>query len=987
MESSPLRLAQSYKSHFKLFHDLMPNKVNHILLISTSYEARIMEEECRLSEQIVHEYRGLNLSHPPQLSWASSPQEVLLLLDTKDFDLVIIMSREADLDAYRIGNEIKRKTPEMPVVLLTHQVVPSDACVLDPQLSSDIDRIFFWSGNADILLAIVKCVEDHLNVLNDTACAGIRIILFVEDSPFYLSSILSILYKELVLENQAVIDDGLNEEHRILTMRARPKILVAQSYETALNLYEKFKPYVLGVISDVRFPRNCEQNAEAGLDLLRHIKNDRFDIPLLLTSSEPHNAELAYKIPAVFVDKNSPSLHEEVRAFLLGYLGFGEFIFKLPDGRPIGTATDLYSLELKIREIPADSFIYHCNRNDFSRYLFSLAELELAAQVRPLRDDEFDSVESHRRHLLSMIKNRRMQRQKGVIVNFDAKKFEPETEFLKIGKGSFGGKARGLAFSSYHLHNNPHLFERFNNVKIYVPQTLILTTECFDEFIRINSLKKLSMEDIDDKEVASRFLESKLPQWLETDIRAFTARVNYPVAIRSSSLLEDAQFKAYAGLYKTYMISNAAEEIESRLKQLTDAIKLVYASTYYEGPKSFSRRVGQRTEEEKMAVIIQQVAGCKYGVHFYPCIAGVAQSHNYYPFGKMKAEEGIATIALGLGKTVMDGEQALRFLPYYPEILPQHGSVDDILENSQKFFYSIKLNSFDVNLGVSEQATLERRDIFEAIDEPALRNVCSTYYADEHRLRHSLQKNGHPIVTFNQILKNKTFPLSEIIKTVLSLGQQAMGCPVEIEFSVNLNVGEGELPEFAILQIRPMTAREELLNVEITEEDIQKSFCFSTNSLGNGINQGISDIIYVKLDGFDPSRTPDIAREIGQLNAKLIKENKQYLLIGPGRWGSSDRWLGIPVNWNQISNTGAFIEISHGLLKTEPSQGSHFFHNITSLGINYMTITEDSGSFIDWNWIKSMPLVMEATFVAHVRLESAMTLKVDGRKSFGIILK
>ena len=514
-----------------------------------------------------------------------------------------------------------------------------------------------------------------------------------------------------------------------------------------------------------------------------------------------------------------------------------------------------------------------------------------------------------------------------------------------------------------------------------------MTTECFDEFISINGLKNLSMEKIDDKEVASRFLESNLPEWLETDLRAFAALVNYPVAIRSSSLLEDAQFKAYAGLYKTYIISNAAEEIETRLKQLSDAIKLVYASTYYEGPKSFSKRVGQRTEEEKMAVIIQQVAGCQYGDHFYPCIAGVAQSHNYYPFSKMKAEEGIASIALGLGKTVMDGEQALRFSPYYPEILPQHGSVDDILENSQKFFYSLKLNSSDVNLGISEQATLARRDIFEAIDEPALRNVCSTYYADEHRLRHSLQKNGHPIVTFNHILKNKTFPLAEIIKVVLSVGQEVMGCPVEIEFSVNLNAGEGELPEFAILQIRPMTAREELLNVEITDEDIQKSFCFSTNSLGNGINQGICDIIYVKPDEFDSSRTPDIAREIGQLNAKLVNENKQYLLIGPGRWGSADRWLGIPVNWNQISATGAFIELSHDLLQAEPSQGSHVFHNITSLGINYLTVSEDNESFIDWNWIKSIPLVMESTFVAHVSLESPMTLKVDGRKSCGIILK
>jgi CheY-like chemotaxis protein len=986
MEPTSVKSAQSSKSYFKLFHDLMPNKINRILLICTSYEAWIMEEECRLSEQIVHEYRGLNLSHPPRLTWASSMQEALLLLETNDFDLVITMSREADANAYGIGNEIKRKKPDIPVVLLTHQVAPADACVLDPQWSTAIDRVFFWSGNADILLAIIKCIEDQQNVLNDTARAGIRIILFVEDSPFYLSSLLSILYKELVLENQAVIEEGLNEEHRILSMRARPKILVAQSYEAALDLYEQFKPYVLGVISDVRFPRNCELNARAGLDLLSYIKKDRFDVPLLLASSEPHNADLAAQIPAVFVDKNSPSLHEEVRNFLMDYLGFGVFIFRLPDGRPIGTATDLYSLELKISQIPADSFLFHCNRNDFSRYLFSLAELELAAQVRPLRDDEFDSVESHRRHLLAMIKNRRMQRQKGVVVNFDAQKFEPETEFLKIGKGSFGGKARGLAFISYYLHHNPHIIEKFNTVKIYIPQTLIVTTEGFDEFVKLNDLKNLAKVDLDDEAVAARFLESKLPDWLESNLRAFVKLVNYPIAVRSSSLLEDAQFKAYAGLYKTYMISNDGEDLESRLRQLANAIKLVFASTYYVGPKAFSRRVGQRTEEEKMAVIIQQVVGKKYGRYFYPCIAGVGQSRNYYPFGKMKAEEGIATIALGLGKTVMDGEKALRFSPHYPEILPQHGSVEDILENSQKFFYALKLNSHDVKLHISELATLEKRDIFEAIDEPALINVCSTYYANEHRLRHSLQKNGAPIVTFNHILKNKNFPLPEIIKTVLKLGQEAMGCPVEIEFSINLDVGKDQRPEFAILQIRPMTAREELLNVNITEEDIQNSFCYSENCLGNGVKDGLSDIIYVKRDGFDPGRTPDIAREIGQLNAKLSTENKKYLLIGPGRWGSADRWLGIPVSWNQISHTGAFIELHHDLLKAEPSQGSHFFHNITSLGINYITVKEKNGDFINWNWLTSIPPANETSFVAHIQLDKPFTLKVDGRSSKGVIL-
>lgn len=985
MESKSSKHGASSHSRFKIFHDLMPFKVNHILLISTPYDAWIMEEDCRLSERIVHQYRGLNLSHPPRLTWASTQEEAIAKLTDKDFDLVINISRTADLEAYRIGTAIKKIDPNMPVVLLTHQEVISEACLIDPELVAAVDRTFFWTGDAEILLAIVKCIEDQLNVHNDTACASIRVILLVEDSPFYLASLLSILYRELVKETQAVIEEGINEEHRLLSMRARPKILVADSYESALALYQEFKSYVLGVISDVRFPRNCQLDGRAGLDLLRQVKDDQFDIPLLLTSSEPHNAELAKAIPAVFIDKNSPTLHEEVSAFLKDHMGFDLFVFQMPDGTTIGTATDLYALEKKMGEVPDESFLYHCQRNDFSRYLFSLAEIELAKKLRPLSENDFADVANYRQGLLTLLRERRLERQKGVIVNFDAQKFDPDTEFFKIGKGSLGGKARGLAFIAHYIHRNPHWIENFSDIHIHIPQTLVITTEAFDDFVALNDLSPLATGTWPDEEVAQRFLAAQFPEWLEANLRDFIRFIHYPLAVRSSALMEDAQFKAYAGLYKTYMLANDHGDPAVRLEQLAAAIKLVFASTYYQGPKAFSRRVGQRTEEEKMAVIIQQATGRPYGDFFYPVLAGIAQSYNFYPFGRMKPEEGIAAIALGLGKTVMDGESALRFSPRHPQIIPQQGTVDDILKYSQREFYALRLNAEGIDLDIDEKVTLARRELADAIGESCLGSVCSTYLPEENRIRDGFFSKGYPLVTFAPVLKGGEIPLARIIQTILDAGQTAMGCPVEMEFAVTIDREQGTPPEFAILQIRPMTAREELSSVEISEHEAANSICRSSDCLGNGISRDIRDIIYVKPDGFDPAQTPAIAEEIGHLNAGIAREKGNYLLIGPGRWGSADRWLGIPVKWHQIDAVGAMIEGTHPLMNAEPSQGSHFFHNITGLGIFYMMVNERKGDFLDWSWITAHSVVTESHYVAHVRLNTPILIKVDGTSSTGII--
>lgn len=664
-------LEDQFDPRFKLFHELMSKKVREILLISTPYDAWVMEEDCRLSEAIINEYRGLNLSEPPRLNWASSTDAALMALDNKKLDLVIIMSRVVDTNVLATAEKIRLKAPTLPITLLCHHLDRPLGCGLYPQLPLSLfSHIFVWTGNSDLLLAMIKNAEDYSNVAHDTESASIRVIICVEDSPEYLSLLLPLFYRELVIQTQAVMEEGLNNEHRLLAMRARPKILATDSFEGAAELFRKYKRYVLGVFSDVRFPRGNKFDENAGVDFLKAIRSERFDIPLLLMSSDPENAAKAAGIPAVFVDKNSPTLLSEVRSFFLNHLGFGDFVFRSLAGHEIARATNLRMLEKKLHCIPDDSFAYHCNRNDFSRWLFARSEIELACRVRPVREDDFSDIESHRQFLISVIHERRMHRQKGVVVDFDPKALDEDTEILKIGTGSLGGKARGLSFVSSLLRRHASVETRFGSVEIVIPQTLVVTTGVFETFVENNNLKELAKADLPDEVVADHFMGSEFPAAFKQYLADFLSHFKYPLAVRSSSLLEDAQFRAYAGLYKTYMLSNNHPDLNCRLEQLIDAIKMVYASTYFQGPKAFSKRIGHRTEEEKMAVIVQKLIGRKHGNYFYPAIAGVAQSYNYYPFSRMKPEDGIATIALGLGKTVMGGKGPCVSRPFIRNCFP-----------------------------------------------------------------------------------------------------------------------------------------------------------------------------------------------------------------------------------------------------------------------------------------------------------------------------
>ena len=940
-----------------------------------------MEEDGRLASRIINEYRGLNLSQPPRVTRTSSASEALALLKNKKFDLVITMPHLDEMDAFSLGLEIKKMEPGLPVILLAHS--PRGIYPLPENKNcSGIDKVFIWSGNSDLLLALVKNAEDRLNVEHDTQKANVRVLILVEDSPVYYSSFLPLIYKEIVTQTQAVLEVGLNEEHRLLTMRARPKILLAENYEEALTLFQKFRNFVFGVIADTRIPKDGEIVADAGSQLLSLIRQELPDLPLLLLSAEPENREKSAKIPAIFLDKNSPNLLSEIHDFFLTQLGFGDFVFRMQDGREIDRATNLRQLQEKVAHIPDESLWYHAKRNHFSNWIIARSEIGLGSKFRDVKASDFSTIEDLRQYIVSSIHQLRKWRQKGVVAQFNPDHFDPYVrDFVKIGHGSLGGKARGLAFMSALLQENQDIYEKYSEINILIPKTLVIATDCFESFVSQNNLKRFSDDGFTDKEVMEEFLKAKMPEWLTKQLEAFLSQVRYPLSVRSSSLLEDAQFQPYAGLYQTYMIPNNHPYPLKRLQHLINAIKLVYASTYFEGPKAFARNTFNKPQDEAMAVIIEQIAGAEYGDYFYPAISGVAQSHNFYPVSYMKPEEGIAHLALGFGKTVVEGEKTLRFSPKYPGIVPQFSTVDDILSNSQRFFYALKVKNYPEELDFGTYSNLEKREVDEAADEFPIKTLASTYIPAEHRIRDTGYIQGPKILTFATVLKYNLIPLPELLCDFLELGRKSMGTPVEIEFAVNLSSTKEKKSDFFFLQMRPMVADENRYEVRITQEDNENAFCISSQALGNGKNDRIADIVYVKPDVFRVQETVQMVDEIDRMNAVLVKEKRPYLLIGPGRWGSADRWLGIPVQWRNISGVGAMIELRNKALKAEPSQGSHFFQNITSLGIHYITVTEDSDDFFDWGWLSSLPAVKESGFLRQVRLEKPMVLKIDGRRS------
>ncbi len=977
---SPENLVREFDDDVSLFYELMPHKIREILLISSPYDAFVLEQDGSLPSRIINEYHGLNLSAPPRLRRASTLEEALEMLGRHSYDLVLTMPLVGAMEAFAVSRRIRESYPDLPVVLLAGPAAQIRDCERLFK-SGTMECLYIWTGDASLLLALIKSMEDKANAAHDTARAGVRIIILVEDSPDYISTFLPILYNAVVRQTQAVLDEGLNEEHRLLKMRARPKILTAVDYETATALYERYQPFVFAVISDTRFPRGGSMDDEAGCRFLCKVRAAHPDMALLLMSSDPANRRAADSVPAAFLDKNHDDLAGEMEQFLVNNLGFGPFVFRLPDGSEAGRAADFNEFERCLRDIPPASLLYHAGRNHFSNWFMARSEIGLALRLGAMRSADFAGEAEIRDYLSSMIHAFRKWRQFGLVSVFEPSEFDPLiNDFVKIGQGSMGGKATGIAFWAALLRRYRRLLTSFKG-RITIPRTCVICDDGFRDFVGRNKLFYLSGGE--DHVISQRFLAAALPDWLRDELTAYLRKVTWPLAVRSSSLMEDSRYRPYAGLYRTCMLANNEPDFETRLARLFEAVKLVYASTYFSGPRKFSRLIGQ-SRQDAMAVIIQQVAGRDYGGLFYPAVSGVAQSYNYYPVSHMRPEDGMVSAALGLGHTVVEGGNCLHFSPAWPQILPQFASVDDILRNVQREAFVLDLKAATPAAGRPPDSVrripLSRLD---TVNSP-LPLLTSVYIRDEHRVRDSAGP-GLRVLTFAPLLKYKTYPLAGIIRKMLDLGSEGMGCPVEVEFAVDLGEA-GVDPVFYLLQIRPMAVGRAAREVEISAAEREAAFCRSQYSLGHGVVR-VKDLVLVDQDSFEVSKTRRIAADIGRLNSRLTGLKRPYLLIGPGRWGSADSLMGIPVRWEDISGAAAIVEVTGGKLRVDPSQGTHFFHNITSLGIPYLTVSLRAGSSdrLNQEWLTGQEGSREGC-VRHISFSRTLVIKVDGASGEGVAL-
>ncbi len=985
MASGPVNepLQDELGPRFSGFDSLMPNRVHHVLLVSSLYESFILEEDGLLNELVISEYVDMNLSRPPHITRVSTRQEALRYMQVEPVDLVISMPRVGNRDVREFAAAVKQIRGDLPVVVLATD--PRELVQIpNRQARGAIDGVFVWNGDAKILLAIAKLVEDHLNVEHDTRVGGVRVIILIENSVRFYSAYLPLIYTEVVKLTDQVMADGVNVMHRMLRMRARPKIVLAESFEDAWDLYSKYSDYVLGVISDIRFPRNGELDGEAGLEITRRIRKNDPHMPVLLQSSDASHAQRAAELNACFLHKTSRSLLQDLRNFILSSLGFGDFVFTMPDGREVDRAHDLRSFEEAVARIPSESLIFHAQHNHFSNWLMARTEFAMAAFLRPHKVSDFDTPEDVRRHLLRTLREYRERDQAGVVADFSARQFGLGTPFARIGAGSMGGKARGLAFTNA-LIRRCNLRNRFEGVRIAVPQTAAIGTDVFDAFLDENGLHDVITEDFEDWVLVDAFLEAKMPQNVLRDLTAFLTSIRYPIAVRSSSLLEDSLSRPFAGIYATYMLSNNHPDLGVRLDQLCDAIKLVYASTFFRAAKRYLETTGHRPDEEKMGVVLQEVVGSPHGANFYPTFSGVARSYNFYPAHDMKPEDGVACVVLGLGKMVVEGGDSLMFSPARPEILPQFPTTSDLLEMSQRKFLALDISHPDRYPQIDTDANLRLLGLDVAERDGSLAPIGSVYSAENDRLYDGVDRPGARLVTFAHVLKSGVFPLGPMLQLLLEIGRQGMANPIEIEFAVNM---ETKPMEFGFLQIRPVISDEEVEHVHLDQVSHDDLVCYSERTLGNGRMRDLRDILYVKPDAFDAGSTMQIASEIGRLNDALRKADRTCILIGPGRWGTADRWLGIPVNWEQISSARVIVETSIRDFAVTPSQGTHFFHNLTSLRVGYLTVSSaGNGGFVDWDWLSTQGAVRETKFVRHVRLPDPAVVRLDGRSRRGAIFK
>jgi len=974
------------EERFEGFENLMPFRVQSILLVSSLYDSFILREDGRLNELLIDESLELNLRQIPGITHVSSCAEALDLAKANpQFNLIVTNLTVGDTNAADLARAVRRAGLDIPVVVLGYDYREIKNFVARNPVT-DIDRVFLWQGTARILIAIVKYVEDKYNVLHDTRAMGVPVLLVVEDNIRYYSSFLPVIYTELIKQSRRVIQEGINVAHKLVRMQARPKILLSSNFEEASELVQKYRDYIFGIVSDVEFPWDGKLSPEAGFELARMVKSLTPDVPVVLQTSRTEFRPRAQAEGYSFLRKRSPTLLKDLRRILTDSFGFGDFVFRMPDQREVGRATDLNELEEQLQTIPADSLMFHAQRNHFSHWLMARTEFALAAKLRPRKVSDFDGPEHLRSNLIESINDYRREQNEVLIGDFKGDTYKPsQSSFLRIGAGSLGGKARGLAFVR-HLLRTRRIAKRFPGVRISVPPAVVIATDLFDQFLAENNLSDFVLHCDDDNEIQQRFLDSPLPVPLQENLKAFLEEVRYPLAVRSSSLLEDSQYQPFTGVYETFMLGNQQQDLQTRLDELSEAIKRVYASTFSQHAKSYVRATPYRLEEEKMAVILQQVVGRNYGQRFYPDFSGVVRSHNFYPVEPMTYSDGIAAVALGLGRTVVDGGKCMSFCPRYPRNLLQFSSVEDILSNTQTEFCALELDGVPHGGGPGHLREVRYGlDVAEA--DGTLHAVASTYSPDNNAVYDGLSRPGPRVVTFAPMLKHGLFPLASILDTLVRAGEDALGNPVEVEFAVTLPRGE-EPADFGFLQIRPLTLARDHQDLMIGDIEPGQAICQSTRVLGNGRIENLHDVVVVDSQRFERSRSREVAEAVAHFNAKLNADNLPYLLIGVGRWGSTDPWLGIPVEWDEISGARAIVEAGFRDFRVTPSQGSHFFQNLTAFQVGYFTVNPDAGEgSLDWQWLAAQPAIEEEGCVRHLQFENPLRVVMNSRTSQGVICK
>jgi len=984
------------EERFERFENLMPFKVHNILLVSSLYDSFILREDGRLNELLIDESLELNLRRVPGITQVSSCAEAVDLARSQQYNLIVTNLTVGDTNAAQLASEVKRAGLDVPVVVLGYDYREIKNFVARNPVT-EIERVFLWQGNARILITIVKYIEDKRNVLHDTRAIGVPVLLVVEDNIRYYSAFLPVIYTELIKQSRRVIQEGINVAHKLVRMQARPKILLSSNFEDAARLVQEYRNYLFGLVSDVEFPWEGKLSPEAGFELAHMVKSLVPDVPVVLQTSRTEFRPRAHAAGYSFLRKRSPTLLKDLRRILTEQFGFGDFVFRLPDGNEVGRAKDMNELEEQLQTVPAESIVFHSQSNHFSHWLMARTEFALAAKLRPRKVSDFPSPEHLRRDLIESINDYRREQSEVLIGDFRADTFKPsESSFLRIGSGSLGGKARGLAFVR-HLLRKSRMTRRFPGVRISVPPAVVLATDVFDQFVTENNLLDFALRCEDDAEIERKFLAAPLSTSLSEDLKSFLAEVSHPLAVRSSSLLEDSQYQPFTGVYETFMLGNQEAnpaDPDARLAALSEAIRRVYASTFSRHAKAYVRATPYRLEEEKMAVILQQVVGTRHGERFYPDFSGVVRSRNFYPVPPMAFEDGIAAVALGLGRAVVDGGKCLTFCPRYPRNLVQFSSVEDILANSQSEFWALELN------GTAEGRPghwHERRFGLDAAEsDGTLRALASTYSRDNHAVYDGVSRPGSRIITFAPMLKHGTFPLAEILDDLVRAGEDALGNAVEIEFAVRLpqqvesmdGKPTGQVAEFGFLQIRPLTLARDTEDLSLDDVRPEQLICQSSKVLGNGRIDNLHDVVVVDSQRFERSRSQEVATAVARLNRLLNEENRPYLLIGVGRWGSTEPWLGIPVEWDEISGARVIVEAGFRDFRVTPSQGSHFFQNLTAFQVGYFTVNPDAGEgSVDWQWLTEQPAVEEEGCVRHLRFAEPIRVLMNSRTSQGVIYK